>query len=573
MINKNPGLIKFAIYLITSFAALLIVIAAFQFLKIYLEDNAFSHEKLYAITAVFAHKNLFMQYLFLCLPFSLYCFIISKNIWKYIGGVTSFLSIITIVVLNTRSVWIALFLGICSTMCILFLFYRKFQIRIKRMLFSMIAVVFIIISAIALYSKVDTTDTLKQQLMTITDFEYGTTKDRIVLWKNTYELCKEKPFWGHGLGSWKIDILKYGNSDLKSSNNVTFYQRPHNEYLSIWAESGVLIILYVAIFIIVLVFLVKNIHKGNMEERILSLLLIGGLVGYLSYSFFSFPGERVEQNMLISFYISLALIISNRLFPSTKKFTVKSSVIAISLLIPTAIVLVFGIGRFKSEKHIKAGYEYRERNNWKRMRSEMKKVNPFFATLDPFSTPIDWYIGMSYYNEGNIKKALHNFSKAKQKNPYHIHILNNEATCYAHFASYDKAINSYKQAIHIAPNFEDALFNIVTCYYQNNMPDSAIAYFRKIKEPLDKKRYSNVIEALIKPKCRDIIANTSNIELKRQLESITHTQDWLSDIFLKSVAENRTFRAQFLMDAIYMLKTNEILNSDEIHSINEKYNL
>ena len=82
-------------------------------------------------------------------------------------------------------------------------------------------------------------------------FDQGSTKDRLELWTRTIQLIKEKPLFGHGLSDWKIEMLKYGNKGLVSEDNNTFYQRPHNDFLWIMSETGIIgILLYVAVFII-----------------------------------------------------------------------------------------------------------------------------------------------------------------------------------------------------------------------------------------------------------------------------------------------------------------------------------
>lgn len=66
-----------------------------------------------------------------------------------------------------------------------------------------------ILSSILVYSRIDSFNTIKMQTLTISSFKYGSVGERFQLWKKSIQVFKESPIVGKGLGSWKIEVLKY----------------------------------------------------------------------------------------------------------------------------------------------------------------------------------------------------------------------------------------------------------------------------------------------------------------------------------------------------------------------------
>ena len=57
--------------------------------------------------------------------------------------------------------------------------------------------------------------------------------ERMEFLKETLEMIKEKPIKGYGLGSWRNEINK-------RTGSLTDHKTPHNNYLYVWMELGIL---------------------------------------------------------------------------------------------------------------------------------------------------------------------------------------------------------------------------------------------------------------------------------------------------------------------------------------------
>jgi len=128
--------------------------------------------------------------------------------------------------------------------------------------------------------------------------------------------------------------------------------------------------------------------------------------------------------------------------------------------------------------------------------SEIDKGYSVFATLDPTSAPLQWYRGEANFLLNNKEEALEDYKKAYKAHPYHIHVLNNLATCYELANDHDHAIYYYKKALELFPRFERALINLGAVYYNIG-------------------KYKDAYETL--SRCN---ANTNKSELKQYLKVV-----------------------------------------------------
>lgn len=105
------------------------------------------------------------------------------------------------------------------------------------------------------------------------------TNYHFVLWVNSYELWKKKPFFGHGLGSYRYKC--------SSNDNLNYYIKegrcnthPHNLYAEILSELGILGFFILLIifakqinfsFLKKILFLIKNSNENYNQKKILFL--------------------------------------------------------------------------------------------------------------------------------------------------------------------------------------------------------------------------------------------------------------------------------------------------------------
>ena len=105
-------------------------------------------------------------------------------------------------------------------------------------------------------------------------------------------------------------VLNYGHQGLETENNLTFHQRPHNDFIWILSEQGIVgLLMYLILVLIILSSLTKLILKTNdKSQKLFYFFALYAYVGYLIFSCFSFPKERIEHQIILVFIFAITMI-------------------------------------------------------------------------------------------------------------------------------------------------------------------------------------------------------------------------------------------------------------------------
>lgn len=239
------------------------LVAFYQFLNeagMTLVDEGISNR----IFGTFAHPNLFAYYL--TIPLALTIFISinkEKDASHKLFPILFSIPIFALLMLTyTRGAWLVFLISISI---LGFLKYRKILLGI---LLGVILVYFIFPP---LHSRVNDLFAYKPG---------NSVQWRINLWKDGLQYFKEKPLGGHGIGTANQIILERRGPEMGSSD-------PHNDYLKVIIENGILgIISYLIIIISLLTTLLwKFVKSSSIEEKNLHLLFISITVALYLMSF------------------------------------------------------------------------------------------------------------------------------------------------------------------------------------------------------------------------------------------------------------------------------------------------
>ncbi|MCX6232546.1 MAG: O-antigen ligase family protein [Bacteroidetes bacterium] len=536
----------------------LIIIDCFKILSI----CSLSHQSIYKIKATFSHKNILSEVLFILFPFALYLLIHGNKWLRILGLINSVGILFFIIILLTRAVWISLILGYFITTLLFIIISGKENIislfKNRKFYLFIISFIIVIASSLFVYSRLDSFETINKSVRKIFKV-YDSSQHRVELWKRSIEITKESPLIGKGLGMWRIEVLKYGNRNLKSEDNITFYQRPHNDFLWILSEQGIIgLLFYLSLLVLICFYLIKIIKSvSSNKERNFYYLMFYLLTGYTIFSFFSFPRERIEHNLFLG--IILGFIITNY-----QKIKIKSTTKLLNnnylniVFVIILIFLIFGIKvaytRFNAETHLKKAFEARNAADWDKVINECNLSESDFYQIDMLSTPISWYRGEAYFKKADIEMAFINYQQSLILNPYHIHVLNNLATTYEIKSEHEKAIELYKKAISISPNFEDALLNLTAVYFNMGNIDSATNYIYLVDTLTKNVKYLPFLEAILKKRLDDKIKTIDNKLILDVLTKIIANNEWMRNIFIKSKRNSITFDKQLFIDCLFVLK-------------------
>jgi len=422
----------------------------------------------YAVKGLMGHKNFFSSGLMMLLPFLGFAIYNFKGTLKTIGIVAFSLIIILLVLLETRAVWVGTLVGAFVFVLTLILLAPKFNVARNARLFLAggLLISLVAFAVIMLSGGGENEKTYLDRLKTITSPNSGNNSYRIRAWNATLEMISDHPITGVGTGNWKIHSQKY-ISDKNFTQDETNWIRPHNDYLWSFAERGFFgFLLFISLFGISVFYALKLLlsEKTSPSVKITILILLSGLVGYMFESFFTFPYERINQQVYLTIFIAGITAEYLRINPE-KEFKPDQKTIFVVTGLLLLFSIVYGISMIKSEYHIVIAKAAGMSKNWKLEIEEAEKAKTPFRNLEPEASPINYFIGNGYLDAGNLKLAAEYYQKAIKESPFDPFILSNLGKCYADLGDYKKAVVYLEEALNLLPSFYEAKVNLGTAYY------------------------------------------------------------------------------------------------------------
>lgn len=473
ILNRNRNYHSILVKAVLVTATILSSITLYQYFQIAFHKSGVSI--LNSISATMASRNQLSSALFLTLPFCLYALLAFHDHWKFISVTPTIMILSNIFLLQTRSVWVGLFLSTAATTIVLDIFVKKLNISKKTLFKGFVCIAIVLSVAILIfgcfYFKSNSIDFLTKRIQSITSVKYEFNLERLLMWRKSLKAMKDNLIFGHGCGNWRIALPSYGLDNLtERSFKYVHFQRPHNDYVWVLFETGIFgFMFYALLFGTIFVYIFKIIiQHSDANHKLLSIFMFFGIVGYMVISFFSFPKERIFHSIFLM--LIMAIIVSIYHQSSGHKENVPRPLM-FALIIPSLCLLLFAITvgyiRLNAEIHTKRAFTARTNQNWPAVISEIDKGYSVFATLDPMSTPLKWYRGEANFLLNNVSQALEDYKKAYNAHPYHIHVLNNFATCYELQGNHNEATKYYRKALRIYPQFEESLINLGATYYNS----------------------------------------------------------------------------------------------------------
>jgi O-antigen ligase/Tfp pilus assembly protein PilF len=487
--------IEFILKPILYFSLIISLLYFVQIADFYLNLFGFNLEKtnleFNKLASTMANKNLMVSVQFLCLPLIIYLHTISNKFFKNLCVVTILLFILSLVLSQTRSVFVAIFVFVFVMML-----FNRSLLKKKHYIYIFLSVILFLGTSFLLLKQFNRYDVFIQKMEKLINFsELG----RYKLYNSTFQMIKDKPIIGVGAGNWKVAVWKYGLYKDRMGNS--FAQRPHNDFLWTWSEGGILaMISYLLLFLIILreSYLRYIISEG--KERFLYSLLFSVTVGYSIISFFDFPMERVPHNIL--FLIISSVVLSKGIKSVKRKIEIPKYIIVMFFLISTYSI-TFSYSRYQKEIHIRNAISFKaEGNNNLLIKAITEAYDPNYYEMDNTATPLLWYRGVGYFNLQRYKLALQDFNASYMVNPNHVHVLNNLATIYEIKGKHKKAKEYYYKSLEVIPTFKESRVNLSAILFNEKEYEQALdvileskvyPYWRRKKERDNYDKYLKII--------------------------------------------------------------------------------
>ncbi len=453
------------------FAALAALPTLFQLFKSLASGDFFAD--IYTITGTFSHKNLLASALMLSFPFVLAAWAALDKMWSKAAMFLALLIIVELFVLRTRGVWLGL-IG-ASFISALFLKWAKNEaLQINRKWTIILASTgLLILVALFLSPQIKAGFTNSSNV-----------QKRLVFWENSLEMVQENPISGVGLGNWRLFFPKYGlqEVDENTRQGITHIQRPHNDFLWVWAEAGPIALLaLLSIYLLAFRQVAKNLRSLSGSEVYLQAAALFSLLAYGIFSFGDFPIERAPHTLW--WMLSLAIIF----YPSKAK--VKAEIptyLGTGLLL---VALFINWQRFKAEQGMSEVLKSNANRNVAAIIPAADQVYSEWYKVDNFANPVRYYSGKGYLFSQRRAEALRDLQIAMEDAPYNILVYDALAQYYAQGQKLDQALDYAAQGLAISPQFKPLLLLSAEIHLQRKDFAEALALLNRHEPRSQDRRY------------------------------------------------------------------------------------
>ena len=463
--------------------------------------ESYSRISVYEINFINGHKNLSSSFTFLCLIFSVLGIRFFEGKKKIALISLTIMQLIIIALLQSRAVWFAILCFVFVSICVHISSFKKINFSFKKILIA--AGVITLLMNIAIFTLLPNFS--QNHLFSFSKAsEYNnalnpdTYFERTEIWSKTFQLIQQNPIAGVGANNWRIMYLSnsYPNIYKVQDLNVIF-QRPHNDFLWIMSEYGVIGFSFFYFFIISIALSLFAIY--NSTKQLDTLFLISGILSYLLISFFDFPKERIEHNLLIILLLCYSALRINHHFGSGIKMQLKLGKKSLLFLLPISFfVVIVSLLNIKGEYYTRKMHTARAANNNKEIIKNCYSAISFAYNVDATSIPLLWYCGNANVESGYADRAFKDFVNAYRICPFNPHVINDLASAYYLKAEEDSALKYYLLAAKINPRFDDPRLNLAVVYYNQENYSEALKWIESIAHDSELRvQYKNLIQEKI----------------------------------------------------------------------------
>lgn len=290
---KDRGYLKMILLLFIVSSIVIIVDSGFQLLR---GTDILRHNFMYAnqLTSSFSNPNSLGGWLIvvICIMFGIFNSNIFSTKTRVLSTMIFVILIALLIMTRSRGSWLGLFM---SFIFIAFQLFKKYPKKRKK-----IVVFLIILSAIIVLIALP--QNIKLRAYSMLSLE-NSSLFRINLWKEAIEIIEDFPLFGTGLNTYSKVAPNYTMGD------GGYY--PHNSYLQMAAEIGILGLLAFLWFIFSLFKLGIRTVKNTKDYLLLGFL--GALLAFLVHSFFDVNLYALQLATLFWFVLGLTMARINML--------------------------------------------------------------------------------------------------------------------------------------------------------------------------------------------------------------------------------------------------------------------
>jgi tetratricopeptide (TPR) repeat protein len=323
---------------------------------------------------------------------------------------------------------------------------------------------------------------LNNTVTSILDINYPENSARINYWKTAVKIFLDEPITGMGTGSW-FGIYPNFNGSIYTDENIlkTSELNPHNDYLEVLSENGI----FGFVFFILVLFTVGLNLLTETKKKTLILPVLLSFCGFLTVSLLSFPKDNMSLMILFSTQIGISLSLYNTNINKEKKTGNRKVLKIISLVLLSLVliaIIIFNFIRYNSEVIYLQSLKDKSAGNYKLMLEKFDNINSTLYPLDANKMPVEYYKGVGYFELRNYGEAMNSFNEALNLAPYAPAIISNIASSFYMLKDNENAIKLLVDMKKDYPFFIEPQINLLAIYANTGQDSSAQSLLSEISK-------------------------------------------------------------------------------------------
>lgn len=471
----NPGLLHLA-------TKVLVVSSALQAVLGILQSQGIDPLALVATPGIpegtMKNPNFYADALLFGLPWAIYGFLRFKEKgWRIAAGLSGALCVAGIVVSHARSSLVPVLLA--ATFIAPFFAWRQFSGTRRWIALG--------IWALALVTAFGGTRSVFSKKEGTYNFHYiwerghevtprtSSIDHRFISWRRTLDLVAERPIHGVGAGNWKLNIQKTGlvGYDASGGYGMSVAAQPHNEYLGVLSELGVIGLLLMLGMGAMGVTGAVRLAAGRIQggDPILGLCLLVGWLGFGIDAGFSFPLERPFQCMMLFWLLAVSLEQANAgKAPPTWLRKAGNAMMVVAWI---AATVTFGF-RMRADRAILEIRDLRLKHQPQRIISLAPEAKNWAIQFDPASAmPLDWYVGMAQQEMGQLQEAIASFESGLRLAPHQYGLRSGHASLLDMAQRYTEAVAEQTALLKTFPTDWEGWLNLAVMHvHAGHLPEA-----------------------------------------------------------------------------------------------------
>jgi len=400
------------------------------------------------VTGLMSNVNLFAGFVSLLLPFCVCGIFLQRGSWRNANIVAAVATVLLVLLLQSRASYLAIASGAVVVLAGLGFFRKSFGVTVPwRAIGAGVGVAFVLAAVFVLVSSNPIALRVRSLLSGDASAIDG---GRLMIWGITLEMIRDHFLTGVGAGNFTIRMHEYlGRPELDFSGRSTNWAQPHNDFLWVFVEKGILgFLAFVGALATAVARGVRVLRSNPRRETAwVVLAALASLASYTCSSCLDFPLERINQQVYLAVLLAV-LVVSSRPKPAAQSKKISVPGIPAAAVVAVLILgMAYSITAIRQEYLVNLARAGLRIGNYSGAAEYARRAGTPWKTLDPVATPVAYLEGYARLLLGDLNSAIPLLEQARRHNPNRLYILQTLSDAYLAAGRPEDAMNCMELAL------------------------------------------------------------------------------------------------------------------------------